>query len=301
MVEVQVKRRKMYKRKILDFLRLGVSYIILIIMAIAAIFPIYYIIITSFSNTPGLQTLSLSVLLPKHLYITAYKELFTLSLGGGANFLRWLGNTLILAFSTLIVTVLIALITGYAMSRLDIPAKNIISTFLYLITFFPFTAMMVPLYILFAKLNLINYLGLILAYSGGNAIFTSFIIRLGIDAIPTAYEEIAMIDGLSRFQIVWRIMARLVRPFIIFAAIMAFQGAYLDFALAYAFLFPNEQLWTGLIGIYYMAGLVNPASAPSYNIFAAGVVILGIPIMAIFLAAYKIITRAYSVMGGVKQ
>ena len=288
------------KHKIFKILRLAISYAVLIIMAFASIFPLYYVFMTSFSNAPNLISLAVSDLLPKHLYFIAYKELFTTNLYGGT-FLLWLRNSLILASATAIISVLLALITGYALSRLDIPAKKILAIFIYIVTFFPYTATAVPLYLLFAKLHLLNYIGLILAYTPGTSIFAAFIAKLAIDSIPSSYEEIAMIDGLSRFQVFLRIVMRLALPVVALTAILGFSGAYLDFALAYAFLLPNVKEWTATIGLYYMAGLLNYASAPAYNIFAAGSVIMGVPLMALFIVSQKMMTRAYSNLAGVKQ
>ncbi|TRM96679.1 sugar ABC transporter permease, partial [Sulfolobus sp. F1] len=188
-----------------------------------------------------------------------------------------------------------------ALSRLDIPAKKILATFIYIVTFFPYTATAVPLYLLFAKFHLLNYLGLILAYTPGTSIFAAFIAKLSIDSIPPSYEEIAMIDGLSRFQAFLRIVMRLALPVVALTALLGFNGAYLDFALAYSFLLPNVKEWTATIGLYYMAGLLNPSSAPAYNIFAAGSVLMGIPLMVLFIVSQRMMTRAYSNLAGVKQ
>ncbi|QXJ29448.1 Maltodextrin ABC transporter, permease protein MdxG [Saccharolobus shibatae B12] len=291
----QIKKHKLFK-----ILRLAISYAVLIIMAAFSIFPLYYVFVTSFSNAPNLISLAVSDLLPKHIYFTAYEYLFTTNLYGGS-FPLWIRNSLILAGSTAIISVLLALITGYALSRLNVPAKKILATFIYIVTFFPYTASAVPLYLLFAKFHLLNYIGLILAYTPGTSIFAAFIAKLSIDSIPASYEEIAMIDGLSRFGAFLRIVMRLALPVVALTALLGFSGTYLDFALAYSFLLPNIKEWTATIGLYYMAGLLNQASAPAYNIFAAGAVIMGIPLMALFIVSQRMMTRAYSNLAGVKQ
>ncbi len=290
----------MIRAKLFKVLRLLISYLILLIIALFSVFPLYYVFVTSFSNAPNLISLSVSDLVPKHLYLNAYKYLLTTNLYGGS-FPLWVRNSLILALSTALISVLLALLTGYALSRLDIPAKKILATFIYIVTFFPYTATAVPLYLLFAKFHLLNYLGLILAYTPGTSIFAAFIAKLSIDSIPPSYEEIAMIDGLSRFQTFLRIVMRLALPVVALTALLGFNGAYLDFALAYSFLLPNVKEWTATIGLYYMAGLLNPASAPAYNIFAAGSVLMGIPLMVLFIVSQRMMTRAYSNLAGVKQ
>ncbi|MBP1357512.1 MAG: sugar ABC transporter permease [Sulfolobus sp.] len=292
---MQVRKHKLFK-----ILRLLFSYLVLAVMGIISIFPLYYVFMTSFSNAPNLISLAVSDLFPKHIYFTAYKELLTANLYGGT-FPLWARNSLILASSTAVISVLLALATGYALSRLNVPAKKILATFIYIVTFFPYTATAVPLYLLFSQMHLLNYIGLILAYTPGTSIFAAFIAKLSIDSIPPSYEEIAMIDGLSRFNAFLRIVMRLALPVVALTALLGFSGAYLDFALAYAFLLPNVRSWTATIGLYYLAGLINPTSAPAYNIFAAGAVLMGIPLMALFIVSQKMMTRAYSNLAGVKQ
>lgn len=286
--------------KFFKILRLMFSYAILIITSFFAVFPLYYVFATSFSKAPNLISLGISDLIPKHLYFSSYKYLIPTNLYGGS-FPLWLRNSLILGSATAVISVLLALITGYALSRLDVPAKKILATFIYIVTFFPYTATAVPLYLLFAKFHLLNYIGLILAYTPGTSIFAAFIAKLSIDSIPLSYEEIAMVDGLSRFGAFLRIVIRLALPVVALTAILGFTGAYLDFALAYSFLLPNVKEWTATMGLYYMAGLLNPASAPRYNIFAAGAVLMGVPLMILFIVSQRMMTKAYSNLAGVKQ
>lgn len=300
MVQVQVKKVNVKRHKTFKILRLGISYIVLIIMAIASILPVYYILIAALIKAPNLVSVTTSGLLPKHVYLTAFSQLFATSFFG-ANFLMWFRNSLILASSTSIISILLALVTGYAMSRLDIPAKSILVMFLYIITFFPFTAMALAVYLFFAKLHLVNYIGLVIAYSAGTSIYNAFIAKISIDAIPISYEEVAMVDGLSRFQVFLRIVMRFALPIVALVAVSAFNAAYLDFAIAYTFLVGNSRLWTGIIALTYLAGLENPTAPPAYYLFAAGVFILAIPSIVLFVVSFRMMTQAFSAMAGVKQ
>jgi len=290
-----VKKHKIYK-----ILRLGISYIALIIMAIASILPIYYLFLSSITAAPNLIEASLSGLWPKHLNSTGYKIVDVTNVFYGANFILWLRNSLILAGSTAVLSVIIALIAGYAMSRLDIPGKKALITFIYLITFFPFTATAVAVYLLYAKLHLLNYIGLILAYTGGTSIYNAFIAKVAIDPIPKAYEEIAMVDGLSRFQVFLRIIMRFALPIVALVAVSGFDNAYLDYALAYVFLLNNPKEWTAMLGITYLSGF-GALAPPAYYYFAAGAIIMALPAVALFVVSFRMMTRAYSALAGVKQ
>ena len=291
------------KRLISKALRLGVSYFVLIVMAAWSILPLYYIIMTSLSNVGTLVSLSLSDLVPKHPTLEAYRELllgrFIPSLRT-PNFPLWVAHSLELAAATALFSVALAMLAGYALSRLNIPAKSVLATFVYIITFLPTTATTVPLYLLFAKFHLLNYEGLVLAYTPGTAVFAAFLAKLAIDSIPPDYEEAAMVDGLSRFGAFIRIVFRMALPIVALTALLGFLGAYMDYATAYAFIGSRTGEWTAMLGLWYLAGLYNYASAPAYNIFAAGSVLMGIPLMALFLVSQRMMTRAYSTLAGIK-
>lgn len=292
-----------FRRIIGKIVRLLVSYIVLIVVAIWSILPIYYVIMTSLSNANTLISISVKDLIPRHIYLNAYKTLlegkFIPSIKY-PNFPFWVLHSIELAAATAVLSVILAMLAGYSLSRMQIPAKQTLATFIYIITFLPMTATAVPLYLLFAKFHLLNYLGLILAYTPGTAVFAAFLAKLSIDSIPPDYEEAAMIDGLSRFQAFLRIVFRMALPVVMLTALLGFLGAYMDYALAYAFIGPASSKWTAMIGLYYLAGLFNYAAAPAYNIFAAGAVLMGIPLMALFLVSQRMMTKAYSNLAGIK-
>ncbi len=284
-------------------LRLAISYIVLVVTAVWSVLPLYYVIMTSFSNVGTLVSLSLSDLIPRHPTLEAYRELllgrFIPSIKV-PNFPLWVAHSIELAAATAAFAVILAMLAGYGLSRLDIPAKKVLATFIYIITFLPTTATTVPLFLLFARFHLLNYEGLVLAYTPGTAVFTAFLAKLAIDSIPPDYEEAAMVDGLSRFGAFLRIVFRLALPIVALTALLGFLGAYMDYATAYAFIGAYSSEWTAMLGLWYLAGLYNYASAPAYNIFAAGAVLMGIPLMALFLVSQRMMTRAYSTLAGIK-
>ncbi|WP_069806772.1 sugar ABC transporter permease [Vulcanisaeta thermophila] len=279
------------KYALINGVRLAVSYIILVITAVISIFPIYYIIITSLNPIPTLASITITSLLPEKPSLGAYYYIIFRE-----PFILWLKNSLILSSGTVAITLIIAFITGAALSRLDIPGKRTLIVTLYVITFFPFVATALPLYLLFASLHLINsYIGLILAYSGGTSIFSAYLVKIFIDKIPRDYEEAALIDGLNRLEAFFRVLLPMAKPIIAFIALIAFMGAYTDYALANAFI-TSGNLWTLTLGMYYLA-FVNRATL--YNVLAAFAVLMGVPIFIVFIAFQKYLVQIYA-MGGVK-
>lgn len=191
-------------------------------------------------------------------------------------------------------SIALAFISGVALSRLNVPGKKALIISMYVLTFFPTIVMILPLYLMFATLHLINtYIGLILAYSGGTSIYGAYLVKLFVDAIPREYEEAAMIDGLSRAGAFMRILFPLARPIVAFIGLLAFMGAYTDYALANVFI-TSGNLWTLTLGMWYLS-FTNRSTL--YNVFAAFAVLMGVPIMAVFLAFQKYLTRMYTLSG----
>ncbi|BCU67860.1 sugar ABC transporter permease [Sulfolobales archaeon HS-7] len=283
------KRRRVSKYKILSGVRVGVSYLALIVFAIFAVFPIYYIVITSLSPIPSLASISISSLIPKTISLQAYYSIIFQN-----PFPLWLRNSLILAGSTVVLSIFIAFTSGLALSRFGVRGKKALIVFIYILTFFPFTATAIPLYLLFAKFHLIDtYYGLILAYSGGTSVFGAYLVKIFLDTIPKDYEEAAMVDGLGRFQAFMRVLLPMARPIIAFIALLGFLGAYTDYALANLFI-TSGNLWTLTLGMYYL-GVESRSTL--YNVFAAFAVLMGIPIFIIFMTFQKYLTKIYSLSG----
>ncbi|CCC82398.1 sugar ABC transporter permease [Thermoproteus tenax] len=277
--------------KVADVLRLTISYIILIVSAAIAVFPIYYIIITSLSDIPTLASVSVTSLVPqpKSLTLKAYYDILFQN-----PFFLWLRNSLILAAGTVALTVVLAFISGVALSRLNVPGKRALMITLYLLSFFPGVVMILPLYLMFSSLHMINtYYGLILAYSGGTSIYGAYLVKLFVDSIPREYEEAALIDGLSRPAAFIRILLPLSKPVVAFIALLAFMGAYTDYALANVFI-TSGNMWTLTLGMWYLS-FTNRSTL--YNVFAAFSVLMGTPIMAVFLAFQRYLTKMYTLSG----
>lgn len=284
--------------KIWDAIRLGVSYVVLAISAIIAVFPIYYIIITSLSDVPTIASISVNSLIPqpKSLTLDAYRNILFSTFFQGTGFFVWLRNSLILASGTVALSVALAFLSGVALSRLNVPGKRALMVTVYVLTFFPMTVTVLPLYLMFASLHLINtYYGLILAYSSGVSVYGAYLVKLFVDSIPKEYEEAALIDGLSRFGAFTRILLPLSKPVLAFIGLLAFMGAYTDYAMANVFI-TSGDMWTLTLGMWYLS-FTNRSTL--YNVFAAFAVLMGIPIMAVFLAFQKYLTKMYT-MSGVK-
>lgn len=283
------------KYKVLNAVKWAISYIVIIMVLLFALFPLYYIVILSFSKVPSLALLTLRSLIPSPSSMTISTYEYVLH----SQFFLWLRNSLILSLGTVALAILIAFLAGIALARLNVPGKKALVVVLYILTFFPFTAIVIPIYLVYAHLDLLNnYFGLILIYSSGTSIFGAYMSKIFIDSIPRDYEEAAMIDGLSRFRALFTVLFRIARPVIIFLALLSFIGAYTDYAVINV-LVTKGSLYTLMLGLYYVSTIAsgNAVSSVALNVFAAFSLLMGLPIVALYVVFQKYLTQIYAASG----
>ncbi len=138
----------------------------------------------------------------------------------------WLKNTLVLDLAATAIGVALSITSGIAFSRMNVPLKKALLYMLLILSLFPFTIMVIPpFYFMFAELRLVGYYSLIIPYSAGAVIFSSYLIKNAVDAIPKDFEEAAQVDGYTRTAALFRVLVPMSRPVISFAAVVAFMGA----------------------------------------------------------------------------
>ena len=274
-----------YKR--IKIVKRIVSHVILILFAIFAVFPIYYVFITSLNSIGSLAQASLSDLVPSgNSSFSNYASiLFHHPFG------LWLKNTLILTGVSTVIGVFLSITSGLALSRFNIPLKHTLLYMLLILTLFPFTMMVIPYYFMFSQLSLLDsYIGLIIPYSAGALIYSSYLIKNYVDNLPRDYEEAAQIDGLSRRAALFRILVPMSKPVIIFAMLIAFMGPYTDYALAGQFI-TSKNLYTMAIGLYFVS---QGNITVNYGAYSAFSVLMGIPIFVIFFVFQRYLVSGFS-------
>lgn len=279
------RKNNYYKR--MKIVKRIVSHIVLILFSLFAIFPIYYVVITSLNPIGSLGDATLRDLLPtaKSSLYNYYNIIFN------NPFLLWLRNTLFLTGTSTLIGLAVAIVSGLAFSRFNIPAKHALLYTLLILTLFPFTMLVIPFYFMFAQLHLLNtFIGLIIPYSAFALIYATYLIKTYVDNIPKDYEEAAQMDGLSRRAALFRILVPMAKPVIIFSLIVAFMGPYTDYALAGQFL-TSQGKYTMAIGMYYISQGTITVNYGTYSAFA---VLMGIPIFIVFFVFQKYLVSGFS-------
>ena len=261
------------------FIRLLTSHAILIITAVIIIYPLLWTVGASFN--PGNSLVSNSII-PKNPTLDHYKELFAgkESLQYG----RWYLNSLKISIFTMIGSVISVSFTAYAFSRFRFKGRKNALTLFLLLQMIPQFSALIALFVLAQLLNMMNsHWLLILLYIGGTIPMNTYLMKGYMDSIPMDLDESAKIDGASNTRIFLQIIMPLSRPMLAVVAMNGFTGPLGDFVMSSTILRTPES-YTLPIGLY---NLVNEVMGASYTTFAAGAILISIPIAVAFLLLQK--------------
>ena len=278
---------------------LGVTYTLLTLLSIIWLVPLIWIALSAFrceyrADGTFIGTVT-SNFFPKQFGLTNFKELFTASYYGvpGA-FPKWILNTLIIAVVDCIISTFLVLSVAYCMSKLRFKLRKPFMNISMIIGLFPGFMSMIAIYFLLKSIGLTgnpnhpeySMIGLVLAYSAGAGL--GFQIAKGFfDVIPNALVESAKLDGCTNFKIFMRIILPLAKPIIIYQALMSFTGPWMDFIFAKVIIgADNARYWTVSVGLYSMLFGTHP-DTNLFTQFAAGCVIVAIPIVTLFMFLQK--------------
>ncbi len=261
------------------------SHAVLILACLFAVFPIYFIAVTSFSTIP-IAGITASILVPKPSELTLSSYDFVL-FHYYPSFVSLLTNSLIFAGSAAAIGLLLAAFTGYALSKFNFPGRRTFVYFILLISLFPSFLLILPLYFTFKDLGLIDtYLGLIIPYSAGAVVFSGILVKNYMDSIPDDIEEAALIDGLGRTEAFFRVLLPLCYPILGLAAFLAFIGPYTDYAMANVFITSNN-LWTLALGLYHLNS--TDTGVQPYGLVTAFAIVMSLPIVVAYMVFQRYI------------
>ena len=292
------KKKKYRSQKGAERTSLIISYVVLGLLALIWIIPILWIILTAFrSDVKGIVSPNF---FPNRLGVGNFVYLFTATgkdayLGVDYFFLRWFLNTLIIAVIDCIVSTLLVLSVAYCMSKLRFKMRKAFMNITMILGLFPGFMSMIAIYYLLKAIGLagnigdtawLNLVGLVLAYSAGAGL--GFQVAKGFfDVIPTSLVESAKLDGCTNSKIFFKIILPLSKPIIIYTALMAFTGPWMDFIFAKVIIGDGApEMWTVSVGLYSMI-YGEQADQSFFTVFAAGCVIVGIPIVGLFMALQR--------------
>lgn len=267
----------------------AIVYLFLMLNALLVLGPVIWTVMASFK--PG-----------NNLFSSSFTDIaFTLdhyrALFADTPYLDWYKNTFMLATANMLISLVVVTTTAYVFSRYRFKGKRNVLMSILVLQMFPAFLSMTAIYILLSKMHLIDtYTGMLFVYVTGSLPFMTWLVKGYFDAIPTSLDEAAKIDGAGHMTIFIEIILPLAKPILVFVALVSFTGPWMDFILP-TLILRSEEKMTLAIGIF---SWISSNSAENYTLFAAGSLLVAIPITLLFVATQKHITTGL-VSGAVKE
>lgn len=265
------------------FISNSIVHVFLAVLSVIWVLPIIWVVLISFRAEKGAYT---STFLPQAYTIDNYVRLFTDT--DIFNFPLWFWNTLIVAIFSCIISTFYVLSVSYVMSRLRFKLRKKFMNIALILGMFPGFMAMIAVYYILKGVGLttgaLKLISLVLVYSAGSCLL--FYVAKGFfDTIPKAIDEAAIIDGCTRWQVFTKVIIPLSKPIIVQTIIQAFMAPWMDFIFARVIAGSEPQYYTVAVGLWNMLTKENITNY--YTRFAAGAVIVSIPIAILFCSVQK--------------
>jgi multiple sugar transport system permease protein len=247
----------------------------LIFFFIIVAFPFYWMIVSSFKSLEEilLRPANLWLDIRKIDFSAYYEVLFK------HGFLRYIANSVFVSIVTVALSVTLATVGGYAVTRLHFRGQALMSYSILIIYMFPAIVLVIPLYVVFSHLGLRDSMHvLILVYLAQTLPVALYMLRSYFKNLPVEIEYAGLIDGCSRMGVIWRIIIPLSAPALASVALYTFMIAWNEFLFAFMFLDTPEK-FTLSRGVVQLAGSVHL----SKQLVMAASVMVTIPILLLFL------------------
>ena len=271
--------------KVVTFFALG-------ILAVIWIVPIVWAVFTSFKTETEIKTGGFGFL-PKEWTVTNYIEIFTTT--DTAPILRWFGNSMIMAVSVTVLTVILVAVTAYGYSRLKFKYRDTLFYTLMGISLFPNVINIIPLYQMMTWLDWVNNI-MAMIVPGLGAVTNIFLVRQFALAIPREFDEAAKIDGAGEFAVFARVILPMLKPVLTVVGLFAFTGSWNDF-LWPTIVFNDVEKMPLTAGLQLLNG--------AYGAFQLGPILAAacvaiLPTFLLYLFAQKYFLQSMALNSGVK-
>ena len=305
-MSVEVQSKKMRSGNFLDHLARTLNWqkmlfsLGIFIFLSMILFPFYWMVSSSFKTGAEIAGRA-PVYIPSALRLDAYKELFDPLWSHFQNFGVNIINSLLVAIPTALIAVILSVMGAYATARLKFKGREMMLNGVLIVYLFPAVLLIIPLFAMLSQIsqrmgfNVQDNLGvLVLTYLAQTLPVALYMLTNYFRTIPDEIEQAALIDGCSRFEVIWRVTIPLAIPAIITIGIYTFMIAWNEFL--YAFIFLNDR---NSFTIPIKINTIFNDPSPRPNVVMAASTIMTIPIIILFLAFEKYLEQGLTA-GGVK-
>ena len=260
-----------------------IAYIFLILISIIWLFPFVCLFLQSLRSYNEGGGGIVEYLLPKQFSLDSY----TFLLSKESQFLRWYGNTLIIACFVALFQTIIVLCVSYALSRMRFKGRTFLMKFWLILGMFPGFLTMICLYFLLKQFGLtqagaIPGLILISVASSGMGYYVT---KGYFDTIPKALDEAARIDGASRARVFFTMIIPMSKPIIIYAALVAFMAPWCDYIFASYVAFGYSDSYN--VAVAMQRWVWTNDYQGYFTRFCAGGMLVAVPITILFICLQK--------------
>lgn len=261
-----------------------IKYTILIIFGCIQVFPLIWLVNFSLKSNNEIYTSS-SLSLPETPMFSNYAEAWV-----KGNVASYFGNSVLVTTVSVLITIVLACMMAYAISRMHWKGSNLVLTFLMLGMMVPIHATLIPLFLLMQKMNLMNsHLCIIIPYIAAGLPLAVFIISNFLKSIPHELEEAAFIDGCTVMESFFYIIIPTVKPAIATVAIFTFMSNWNEFIMASTYL-QSSKLYTLPIGLTAFRGAYSAALGP----MAAAIVITCVPLIIFYCLCSEQVEKSFA-------
>jgi raffinose/stachyose/melibiose transport system permease protein len=271
-------------------LRIATLYIILIAMVLVWAAPIYTLIATAIKSKQDFYNNSSLFSLPKSIAWNNFIDAFITG-----RLFAYMRNDLIICCLKVPLGILVEALAAFALTRLDIKHKTGLFIFFIIGMMLPFQVALVPINVVYSRLNLLNtYFGLFYVYIGFGISYGILVLRGFFRTIPRDIDDAAVIDGCDKWRLFWNIILPISKPAIATLVITDFLATWNEYLLAMVIINDNNKK-TVPVGLMTFVG----EHGTDYGLLCAGVLISLLPVLAVYLIFQRHFVEGLA--GSVKQ
>lgn len=270
-------------------LKSAAFYALVTVIVLFSVFPFYYAIVTSFAS--GTELFKVNYL-PHSFDLSNYVKVMT-----GRNFVRSIGNSVLIATTTVVLALFLAVTASYALARVRFRGRGLLLMTILAVSMFPQIAVLAGLFELVRFLGIFNTpFAMILSYTIFTLPFTVWVLTTFMRDLPVEIEEAAIVDGATPWVIITRVFMPLLWPALVTTGLLAFIGAWNEFLFALTFT-SSETTRTVPVAIGLLSG-ASQQEIPWGPIMAASVIVT-VPLVILVLIFQRKIVAGLTA-GGVK-
>jgi len=262
------------------------GHLLLMPLSIIMVMPFVWMLLTSFMTNNEINRIPPTIL-PHHLYTGGYKTVLASS-----DFPYWFLNSLIVSTAAVIAQLVLCSLAGYAFARIQFRGSSVVLTVLLATALIPFQLTVIPTFLIFHDLGLINTLGALIVPQLTSALGI-YLMYSFFQAFPRELEEAGRIDGCSRLQVFWKIVLPLARPALAALGIITFIYAWNDLFWPLIAI-TSSHTYTVQVGLATFQG----EHVTQWSAIMAGTVLTTAPVLLVFLFGQRRFVQA--ITGAVK-